>query len=193
MPGSFLAIAITSAIVLAGNDGCASSATGIEATSPIGAKSLRGSIAGMGVEARIDRDRAGVAEQQRVAVGRGLGDRAGADGAAGAGPVVDDELLAARSDSFGGDHARHGVDAAARRIRHDQRDGPRRVVGGARHCTAVASRSQAPLSRRRANRDMAFSPDLPRMFIICKIPGHGYSCRLPHKNNGRTRICPSSA
>ena len=40
---SFLAIATTSAMVFAGSDGCASSATGIEAISPIGVKSLRGS------------------------------------------------------------------------------------------------------------------------------------------------------
>ena len=40
---SFLAISTTSPIVLPGKLGCASSATGIEATNPIGAKSLRGS------------------------------------------------------------------------------------------------------------------------------------------------------
>ena len=40
---SFLAIATTSAMVFAGNDGCASNATGIAAIRPIGAKSLRGS------------------------------------------------------------------------------------------------------------------------------------------------------
>jgi len=38
-----LATATTSPIVLAGNEGCASNATGIEAISPMGAKSLRGS------------------------------------------------------------------------------------------------------------------------------------------------------
>jgi len=43
LPPSFLAIATTSAMVLAGNDGCASNATGIEAIRPTGAKSLRGS------------------------------------------------------------------------------------------------------------------------------------------------------
>jgi hypothetical protein len=36
-------MATTSPMVLAGKVGCASSATGIEAISPIGAKSLRGS------------------------------------------------------------------------------------------------------------------------------------------------------
>ena len=37
---------------------------------------------------------AGLTEQQRVAVGRRLGDRFGADIVAGAGLVLDDELLA---------------------------------------------------------------------------------------------------
>jgi len=37
------AIATTSPIVFAGNEGCAGSTTGIDAISPIGAKSLRGS------------------------------------------------------------------------------------------------------------------------------------------------------
>ena len=40
---SFLAIATTSPMVLAGNEGCANSATGIDAINPTGAKSLRGS------------------------------------------------------------------------------------------------------------------------------------------------------
>ena len=39
----FLASAMTSVSVLAGKEGCVSSATGIEAISPIGLKSLRGS------------------------------------------------------------------------------------------------------------------------------------------------------
>ena len=43
LPGSFFASAMTSAMVFAGNDGCASSTTGIEAISPMAAKSLRGS------------------------------------------------------------------------------------------------------------------------------------------------------
>ena len=51
---------------------------------------------GVNVEARIDRDRSGVTEQQRVAVRRRLRDDARADGSAAAGPVVDHDLLAER-------------------------------------------------------------------------------------------------
>ena len=43
LPGSFLASAMNSAMDLTGNEGCASSATGIEAIRPMGAKFLRGS------------------------------------------------------------------------------------------------------------------------------------------------------
>ena len=57
-------------------------------------------VAGIRVEARIDRDGAGVREHQRVAVGLGLGDRAGADRAAAAGAVLDDDLRLERADSF---------------------------------------------------------------------------------------------
>jgi hypothetical protein len=39
------------------------------------------------VDARIDRDRAGMAEQQRVAVGFGVRDEASADGTAGAAAI----------------------------------------------------------------------------------------------------------
>jgi hypothetical protein len=47
VPGAFRASAINSATVFAGNDGWASRATGIEATRPIGAKSLRGSMSSL--------------------------------------------------------------------------------------------------------------------------------------------------
>jgi len=53
-------------------------------------------VAGVNVKAGIDRNGAGMAEQQRVAVGRGMDDRAAADGAAGAGLVVHDHLLMKR-------------------------------------------------------------------------------------------------
>jgi hypothetical protein len=49
--------------------------------------------AGIGVETRIDRDGSGMAEEQRVAVGRTLDEGAGADQAGAAGAVVDNDLL----------------------------------------------------------------------------------------------------
>ena len=73
-----------------------------------------------------------MAEQQGIAVGRGMGDEAGAERAAGATAVVDDHLLIEGVRQFGGDHARHGVDAATRRIGHHERDDAVRVIGGAR-------------------------------------------------------------
>jgi hypothetical protein len=88
--------------------------------------------AGIGEQRRIDRDRAGVGEHQRVAVGRGAGDRARAHEPAAAAAVVDHDLLAERGRELVGDDACHGVDAAARRVRHDQGDRPRRVILRAR-------------------------------------------------------------
>ena len=48
------------------------------------------------VERRVDRQRAGIAEHQHMAVWRRLGDHVGGDDAAGARHVLDDERLAER-------------------------------------------------------------------------------------------------
>ena len=155
---------MTSATDFPGNDGLAISATGIEATRPMGAKSLRGSIAGVNVKAGIDRNGAGMAEQQRVAVGRGMGDRAAADGAAGAGLVVHDHLLMKRIRQLGGDHARHRVHPAARRIGHHQRND---AIGIACGRGAAGGRQHADQRRERACGDLSeraheFPPDTGR-------------------------------
>ncbi|MNT19765.1 hypothetical protein D3C72_1550370 [compost metagenome] len=81
------------------------------------------------VQADIDGQRAGGAEQDGVAVGLGVGDVFGADVAAGAAAVLDDDVLLERLSEFFGQAARQGVGGAARRKGHDQRDGPRRRVG----------------------------------------------------------------
>ena len=93
-------------------------------------------VADIRIERRIDRVRAGAAEAERVAVGRGLRDLARRDRAARAALVLDHDLLAERLAHLLGDDARHHVVAAAGRIRDDQRDRPRRIVlrGGARRC-----------------------------------------------------------
>src|SRR5262249_39082952 len=78
--------------------------------------------AGIGVEAGVDGDGSGVPEEQRVAVGRALDEGARADEAGAAGAIVDHDLLAERARKLLRDHARHGVDAAARRVRHDKGD-----------------------------------------------------------------------
>ena len=66
--------------------------------------------------------------QQRVAVGLRLGGGLGADVAARARPVVDDDALAEPLRQRLRDDARRGVDAAARRPGHDQPDRLVRVV-----------------------------------------------------------------
>ena len=67
------------------------------------------------VERRVDRQRAGVGREQRVAVGRRLRDRLGRDVAAGARLALDDERLAERLGKLLGDEARRGVARPARR------------------------------------------------------------------------------
>ena len=84
----------------------------------------------LGVEARIDREGAGVAEQQRVAVWRGARGGAGADGSPAAAAIVDHHGLAEGIGQLLRHHASHGVDAAAGRIGHDQRDVARGIIGG---------------------------------------------------------------
>jgi hypothetical protein len=60
-------------------------------------REILGGISGIGIEARIDGDRAGAAQEQRVAVGCGFGDRARPDIAATAATIVDDHLLPERN------------------------------------------------------------------------------------------------
>ncbi len=86
-------------------------------------------------QVRIDDQRAVEAEQQRVAVGRRRGHRLRADGAAGAGPVVDDHLLAEPRAERVGDGAHAAVGEAAGRVGHDDADRPvreRRLRDGRR-------------------------------------------------------------
>jgi hypothetical protein len=51
-------------------------------------------VAGVGIERRRDTEYPRMADHQRIPVGRRLGDRTRPDGAAGAGAVLDHELLA---------------------------------------------------------------------------------------------------
>jgi hypothetical protein len=77
----------------------------------------------LAVEAGVDRDGSGVAEQQGVAVGCCARDGARADGSAAAAAVVNIHRLAKRVGEFLRYHARHGVDAAAGRVGDHERDG----------------------------------------------------------------------
>jgi hypothetical protein len=85
-------------------------------------------VADILIERRIDRERAGAAETERIAVGRGFRDLARRDRAAGAALVLDHDLLAERAAHLLGDDARHQVIAAAGRVGNHQRDRPRRIV-----------------------------------------------------------------
>ena len=86
------------------------------------------------------RVRARGGDADRVAVGRRLGDRVGADIAAGADPVVDHDLLAQPGPQPLRQDARDDVGAAAGRERHDQPDRPVRpgsvagLRGGGARC-----------------------------------------------------------
>jgi hypothetical protein len=79
-------------------------------------------VAGILVERGADRQRAGVAEQQRVTVGIALGDRLGADRAAGAGAIVDHDLLAEQFAHLVGNGAADDRGTAAGREWNHQRD-----------------------------------------------------------------------
>ena len=77
----------------------------------------------------IERGRGRLADmhqQQRVAVGRGLGDAIGAEGAAGADDVFDDDRLLQRRTHRCSEQAGDDVARAAGRERNDQRDRPAR-------------------------------------------------------------------
>ncbi len=83
------------------------------------------------VDGRIDGDRAGLAEQERVAVGFRLRHHLGAEDRACAAAVLDHDRLADRFPDALGDDARHRIRAAARRIGNDELDRPRRIIVGA--------------------------------------------------------------
>ena len=79
------------------------------------------------VERSADRQRVD-GQQHRVAIRRRFGDRVGTKSAAGAGAMLDQHRL---SDPFGqlvAEDTRHRVDTAARRERHNDADGSRRIA-----------------------------------------------------------------
>jgi hypothetical protein len=79
-----------------------------------------------------DRERADRALPERVAVGRGLGDRVDADGERAAGTVVDDDRLAELFRERGRDDARDVVGGASRRLRNDEAKGSVRKLSKTR-------------------------------------------------------------
>ena len=114
--------------------------------------------AGIGIETGIDRQRAGMAEEQRMTVGRALDEGAGTDQAGAAGAIVDHDLLAKRSRKFFRHHARQGVDATPGRIGHDQGDGSCGV--SLRECPAVdLERREAAAANDKNDRGRNRGPD----------------------------------
>ena len=86
----------------------------------------------LGVKPRVERDVRQRPQQQRVAVGRRLGHRLGADQGAGAGAVLDHHRLTQQRAELVGNLSRDAVEAAAGRLRHDEFQRPVRKVLGAR-------------------------------------------------------------
>src|SRR4029079_13159891 len=85
-------------------------------------------VADVGIEVWPDRQGAGVAEPDGVAVGSGLCHTVAADGPAGAGAVVDHDLLAERLAELVADRADDDGGAAARPEGNDPRDRTVRIV-----------------------------------------------------------------
>ena len=90
---------------------------------------LDGVIGQIGVDGGVDHMRALRGDDQRVAVGPGLGHVDRAHGAAGAALVVDQHRNAQLAAQAVGDQPARVVHRAAGRERHDQRDRLRRVCG----------------------------------------------------------------
>ncbi len=103
-------------------------------------------IGQLGVEARIDHEGHLRANEQRVAVGRGLGDIFRGDLVVGAGLVLDDRLLAPGLGEALRQGAAERVRHPAGRGRHHDRHRPRRVIlrAGRRRQQATHERSRKP-------------------------------------------------
>ena len=105
--------------LLACTDGWTTSRCGEYASMVTPRRSFDGSNGSLRVDRGADRQRADVAQQQRVAVGRRLGHEVGAEVAVGAGLVLDDHGLLERLRQRLADGAGDDVGRAARRVGHD--------------------------------------------------------------------------
>ncbi len=106
------------------------------------------------VERLVDGEDGAARQQQRVAVGRRLGDALRPGHAAGAADILDDELLAEDLADARAEDARDGVDRPAGRIRHDKVDRACRPALRVRRPTAAAAMAAAT-----SIRIMAFLPE----------------------------------
>ena len=109
-------------------------------------------VARIGIEARIDRERAGIGQQNCVSVGGAARHRAGRDGAAGAAAIVHHDLLAERLAHPVRHHAAERIIAAAGRERHHHGDRPRRIGLGKRRGGCERGRCAPPSSAKNSRR-----------------------------------------
>ena len=124
---------------------------------------------------RAGGERRGIAENDRIAVRRGVSDLARADRAAAAGiAVFDHDALAERGAHLVGDRPRHDVVGAARRQRNDEDDRPVRIVVG-RHQAGRAKAAIAATCRKDAHKlcqnRLPFHAVLH--FLVAAAPGAG--------------------
>ena len=126
------------------------------------------------VDARVDRDRTGLTEQQRVAVRIGALDDLGADAAIAAAAIFDHEGLAERVADFLADDARGRVRRAAGRERHDQPDRVGRIVLRLRGCRGPGMQAPAAAGQTFAS----VPPELRRVTRGSDLSGTiGRKCR----------------
>ena len=112
----------------------------------------------IGIEARVDRDRV-ADDQQRVAVGRRVGDEDRAGGIARAGLALDDHRLGPHRAQPIRQNARDRIDRTARRRRHDQ---PHRARGKFRRVFGLGMRTPAAQHQQRSDDKSAKS--------ACQLP-----------------------
>ena len=145
---------MNSAKVLAGRSFLATSTIGIGAAQADRLEVLLAVVGQRLVERDVDRQRAHVGEQQRVAVGRRLRGLVDADRAAGAADILDDELLAERLAHRWHEHAGQRVGRTAGRERHDHGDGLGGI--GLRHARQAPRQRGRRLQRPPADRDVSW-------------------------------------
>ncbi len=141
-----------------------------------------------GVEVRIDREQRAWPQQQRIAVGRRARGELARQVAVRAGPVLHhDRLTKARGQRLP-HHAGDEVGGAARRIRHQQPDRPRRI--GLRACGARERRDRGRKDQRNEGQPNERQPDEPcHGDVTSRGPAARPSCRTrAHRGNQSRRF-----
>ena len=133
-------------------------------------------------------DHRGRRQQDGVAVGFRLGDDLGADDGAAARLVLDDHRLAQQSGELLGDDAGGGVGRSARRIGHDETDGP---LGKGLRAAGGAERRPSAAAPKRCRRFICFLPFCPAchgMRSLDKATGDESGARRS-RTGGEQRRC----